>query len=184
MAESTCIDPSHPTSVFDVKQKSSAVLTDDNLFKKLLDYGLIKLPVCEMRTRKGLDCIDCVANALAKVARSLCLKSDLSKLSSLLTGQSDWCDRGILRHVHPSVRSEVYCEIFTNACKEIAASDFDSDQLDIQQLLEIMKPTVDSVVSFMCQKELSRYEPREQFERALFIVKERLDGYQSKYHYW
>jgi len=184
VGDCSCLDVANPFSIYELHRAvetnvSLGSQTEKNVADQLLEYELIKLPLVTVRSRKEFTDVVAVAGKLAKITRYLCLQSDLGKLSCLLTGKGEWPAKGALRHLHPSVRSAIYREIFMQASKEIALSDFDSDHLDIQQLLEVMKPVIDSTAAFICYYELKRCEPIQQFQRAVFVVNERLEGYES-----
>jgi hypothetical protein len=188
MFDCESLDTAHPLSVFelqstpntDVASNADLGRQNEDVANLLLEYELINLPIMNVRSQKVFQDLVPMAGKLAKITRQLCQQLDMTVLGSLLVSVGTWSNQGILSHLHPAVRSAVYREIFFHASKEIASSDFDSDHLDIQQLLEVLEPVIDSTAAFIRQCELLRCEPMQQLKRAVFIVRERLPGYESK----
>lgn len=183
-----CLDIANPLSVFEFQCKPDSNVTseaeidrqNEDIANLLFEYELIKLPTVNVHCEKVFKDVVPMVEKLAKITRQLCQQLDLTVLANLLVGVGAWCNQGVLCHLHPIARSAVYREIFFQASKEIASSDFDTDHFDIQQLLEVLEPVIDNTAAFIRQCELLRCEPMQQFKRAVFIVNERLPGYESK----
>jgi hypothetical protein len=188
MIASDCLDFANPLSVYDFQCKPDDNVTSekgirrqsDDVANLLFEYDLIKLPWVNVHCENMFRDVAPIVEKVAKITRQLCQQLDLTVLANLLVGVGAWCNRGVLCHLHPMARSAIYREIFFQASKKIASSDFDTDHLDIQQLLEVLEPVIDNTAAFIRQCELIRCEPMQQFKRAVFIVNERLPGYESK----
>jgi len=183
LIDHACLDESHWLSVFEEQvadMPSDLVESGCKLAAKLLEYQLVDMPLVSVHRHKMSRSFS--SQTICKIADKLlliCCETDRVELSGIIAHGK--CQQMVgITWLHPMVMWSLRQKIFMHGLSELASTDFDlcTDAKIVTVCAELYE--VKDVINVSVSKLMELQEnPQHQYERALFIIRHRLEGYEG-----
>jgi len=180
LIDHACVSESHYLSVFDQQAAHSCVHSDNSDCKvasKLLEYRLIDLPLVCVHREKSTDYYSQpTVHKIVDTLQSVCHSIDPVNLLDIL-GRGKCQELVGVTWLHPAVMWLLRQKIFLHSYHELSCALGDKCTNDgIVSLCGDLKPAADDIGRSETELTELQKHPQHHFERALFIIKHRLDG--------
>lgn len=182
LIDRACLDESHHLSVYEQQAERVPVESEDTVCKvasKLLEYDLIDMPlVCARRQKSTSFAVQTVSKIVEKL-KLVCRGIDSQKFSDILVRGK--CQELVgVTWLHPSVMWSLRQRIFIHSYHELSsASQIAGVNSEIVSLCAELKPVADDIDRSTAELTELQRNVQHQFERTLFIIGHRLDGYEG-----
>ena len=182
LIDRACLDESHYLSVFEEQAAdlpADAVDGGCKLASKLLEYHLVDFPlVCVRRERSARFSSQTVCKIVDTLHR-ICHETDKVELSGILAHGK--CQRIVgVTWLHPVVMWSLRQQIFIHCYCELSSTAGDICTNDkIISLCGELKTVAEDIDQSTAESTELQKDPEHQFERALFIIRHRLEGYEG-----
>jgi len=182
LIDRACLDESHYLSVF---EEQAAGLPADlaksgcKLASKLLEYQLVDLPLVYVRRKTSASFSSKTVFRIVDMLLLICRKTDAVELSGFFAHGK--CQKIVgITWLHPLVMWSLRQRIFMRCYYELSSTAYDvCIQDEIVSLCDELKSVACDIDQTVAELTELQENPQHQFERALFIIRHRLEGYEG-----
>jgi len=179
LIDNACLSESHYLSVFEQQAAGDHAESDDSgckIASELLNYHLIEMPIVCVRHEKSTGFRSQSVRKIVDTLRPIICKTDPVKLCDILARGK--CQEAVgVTWLHPVVMWRLRQRILMHSYHEWSSRVGDECVNDeIVSLCGELKPVADEIDHCVAELTELQKNPRHHFERALFIIRHRLDG--------
>jgi len=182
LIDRACLDESHYLSVFEEQAAATPADSENGgcrLASQLLEYHLIEMPlVCVRRETSASFSSQTICN-IVDTLHLIVHETDPVELTGILADEK--CQKLVgVTWLHPLVMWSLRRQIFLHCYHEMSSTAYDVQINDkIVSLCGELKTVADDIDQSVAESVELQENPQHQFERALFVIRHRLEGYEG-----